>query len=171
MLLTICLGGTAVLASYAWGFLFRPDSMGALWGGVPEALRPLYTANMFLAAAGFFLFAPYLAFRLPAAAAARDLRPGPAWFRRMFLLVLVPSALWLPLTALMLDAPSLWLWWVVRVDLLLVAAGSLGIAVGLVQLGGEAAPGRRLALLGTVPFCVQTVLLDALIWPAFFPIP
>jgi hypothetical protein len=35
------LGGFAVLSSYAWGFVAHPETVGALWGGVPEALRPL----------------------------------------------------------------------------------------------------------------------------------
>jgi hypothetical protein len=48
------IGGTAVLASYVVGLGAVPGD--ALWGGVPESLRPLYTVNMFLAAAGYFLF-------------------------------------------------------------------------------------------------------------------
>ena len=43
-------GGIAVLASYAWGIGGHPDARNALWGGVPDSLRPLYTVSMFSAA-------------------------------------------------------------------------------------------------------------------------
>ena len=47
-------GGSAVLASYAWGFAERGETVGELWGGIPESLRPFYTLNMLLAAGGYF---------------------------------------------------------------------------------------------------------------------
>jgi hypothetical protein len=52
----ILIGGVAVLGSYIGGIQARPDAGQILWGGVPEKTRPLYTVNMFLAAAGYFLF-------------------------------------------------------------------------------------------------------------------
>ena len=45
------LGGGAVLWSYVVGLMGDSSVGNALWGGVPETLRPLYTVNMFLAAA------------------------------------------------------------------------------------------------------------------------
>jgi len=165
------LGGTAVLASYAWGMLARPEAMGALWGGVPEALRPVYTINMLLAAAGYFLFAPYIAFRLPPGSTRIGGRFGYGLFTLAFALVLVPSALWLPLTARLVDAPDVLLWWAIRLDLALVGVGALGLLAALVSLGPDAPRGRRLAILGLIPFCLQTVVLDGLVWPAYFPAP
>ena len=60
------LGGILVLASYAWGALAAPETMGSLWGGVPVGIRPIYTVNMLLSATGFFFFAPYIALRVEA---------------------------------------------------------------------------------------------------------
>jgi hypothetical protein len=57
-------GGVAVLGSYVHGFVTRPHTSGALWGGVPEGLRPLYTLSMLLAAAGYLLFTSLLLFRV-----------------------------------------------------------------------------------------------------------
>lgn len=162
-------GGALVLASYAWGALGGGSVMSALWGGVPESIRPLYVANMCLAAAGYFAFAPYVAFRIDPA--RRDLLGGAGYgiFEVWMLLVLLPSAAWLPLTAAMVSAPSAPLWWLVRIDLFLVAIGSLGLLASLATLPPPRARGHLAALIGTLPFCLQTVVLDALVWPAYFP--
>lgn len=163
------LGGACVLASYAWGFLARPDAVGALWGGVPESIRPLYTLNMLLAAAGYFLFAPFILFRLPPAATSIAGGFGYGFFHASFALVLFPSALWMPLTFLLVDHPSEGLFWLVRLDLAAVAVGSLALLYALLALTEPRSPrGRALAVAGLVPFCIQTVLLDAIVWPAFF---
>ena len=77
--------------------------------------------------------------------------------------------LWLPLTAHMAAQPGLAAWACVRIDLALVALGALGLLASLISLGDGAPRGRRLAIAGLVPFCLQTVVLDALVWPAFFP--
>ena len=163
------LGGPLVLGSYAWGFLANAEAMSALWGGVPEAARPLYTANMFLAAAGYLLFAYTITFQVDLGTSRAMGRDAGGWFAACLALVLFPSAAWLPLTAVMVETPSAGLWWLIRADLGLVALGSLGVAVGLARL--QPVPrGRALALTGTLPFCLQTVVLDALIWPAYFPL-
>jgi len=161
-------GGIAVLASYAWGALAAPDMMGSLWGGVPEALRPFYTVNMLLAAAGYFLFAPYIALRVETERDDFLGRFGYSTFGVLFVLVLIPSALWLPLTALMLTQPSAGLWALVRIDLFLVAVGSIGIFISLCTMQPPRPKGWILALVGLIPFCVQTAILDALVWPDFF---
>jgi hypothetical protein len=166
------LGGLAVLGSYAWGFLAHPETVGALWGGVPAGLRPVYTANMFLAAGGYFLFTHFVFVRLAPGSTRVGARLGYGVFPLLYVLVLVPSALWMPLTFLLLEAPSAPLWWGVRLDLALVGAGSLGLLASLLVLREPApARGRVAALVGLVPFVLQTAVLDALVWPAFFPAP
>jgi len=155
------LGGIAVLGSYAWGLATHADP-GVVWGGVPEALKPLYTVSMLSAAVGYFLFGGYLLFavdgdRLPIV-------------NRCFVLILVPSALWMPLTFQMLATPSPGLWIAIRVVLALVGLGSIGLLGALVTMGpGSSRVGHVLAIVGALAFCVQTALLDALVWPAYFP--
>lgn len=170
------LGGLAVLGSYAWGFAAHRETAGALWGGVPDALRPLYTANMFLAAAGYFLFTWFVLLRLEPEAtrvgAPLGYGMGYGLFPLLYLLILVPSALWLPLMLRLLEAPSGLLWWIVRLDLALVGAGSVGLLLAILALDTPGPlPGRALAVAGLVPFILQTAVLDALVWPAFFPAP
>lgn len=159
-------GGLAVLGSYAWG-LTAPGVGSALWGGVPDALRPLYTTNMFLAAGGYLLFTGVALRRL-----LRVCDPGFA--RRMqwaYGLVLVSSALWLPLTAWMLAEPSTAVWALVRVDLFAVAAGSLALCELALRPAEDAPAERWIALLGLLPFQLQTVVLDAFVWPWFYHVP
>jgi hypothetical protein len=170
LLLTIAFGGAAVLYSYYAGMLGTSAVGDALWGGVPDALRPLYTINMFLAAAGFFLFSPYIVFRLAPESESTD---SHARFRRIWLfygLVLIPSALWLPLTAHVIADPSTGAWLAVRLDLFLVAIGTLGLLFEVLSSRPATPRGRRLAILGLLPFCLQTAVLDALVWPAYFPL-
>ena len=167
-LLLNAIGGALVLASYVWGVSGGGAVGSALWGGVPESMRSFYVANMLLAAAGYFAFVPYVAFRIDPD--RRDLLGGFGFgvFELWMALVLFPSAAWLPLTAAMLAAPSTALWWLVRIDLFLVAIGSLGMLATLISLPPPRPRGRAWAIAGLVPFCVQTVLLDALVWPAYF---
>ena len=156
-------GGVLVLATYAWGAVEASTVMAALWGGVPEAIRPLYTVNMFLSAAGYFLFAPHILFRVESDRLDIAGRFGYSLFSKLMFLVLIPSACWLPLTSMMLSHPSSWLWFIIRVDLALVAVGSLGLLVSLWTLRPPRKPGHVAALVGLAPYCFQTVVLDALI--------
>jgi hypothetical protein len=165
------LGGFAVLGSYVHGLASNPLTRGAVWGDVPEALRPLYTLNMFLAAAGYFAFSAFVFFRLDPEHTRIAGRFGFGAFHVLYALILVPSALWLPLTFEMLEAPSAGLWLAIRTTLALVALGSLGLMLAVASAAPHRAPGaRRIALVGTLFFSLQTAVLDALIWPAYFPV-
>lgn len=162
-------GGVAVLASYAIGVASHPDAGSALWGGVPESLRPLYTVNMLLAAAGYLPFTGYL---------WRGVDPDRVRFAGRFgfdailvcyALVLIPSALWLPLTFAWLESPSPLLWALVRIDLALVGVGALGILVALLTVDERGPRGwHAAAVVGCLPFVLQTAVLDAVLWPLWF---
>jgi hypothetical protein len=163
------LGGLAVLGSYADG-LARPGASAALWGGVPEGLRPIYTVSMLLAAAGYFPMTAAVLFGIDATRARVAQRFGYGLFVILYASILIPSALWMPLTFEMVAAPSPLLWAAIRGCLALVGLGSLGVlaALALVRPGPSPAL-RALALAGAAAFCLQTAVLDALVWPAFFP--
>jgi hypothetical protein len=171
LLVLIALGGAAVLGSYLLTFS-RPDAGAVLWGGVPEAWKGFYTLNMFLAAGGFFPFTLLFLLADPARFAFAGGRGHRTLFW-LYFLVLIPSALWLPLTYAFADSGgNMALWWAVRVDLALVAVGSLGILLAAITI--RPPPNRLLqvvALVGAIAFCIQTVVLDATIWPAYYPLP
>lgn len=156
-----------MLASYAYG-LGEPAFVAGMWGGVPEAMRPIYTVSMILAALGYFPMTAYMGWRFPArdSAAARF-----GYANACYASVLFASALWVPLTLALLDAPSTAAWLAVRLALIVAALGSLGILVALlwepVEAGGWLC---KLAIAGCVLFCNQTLVLDALVGPYFFPV-
>lgn len=162
------LGGAAVLGSYAHGLATHADP-GRIWGGVPDAWKPWYTRSMLLAAAGYFPFTYWFLTRVD----PDRVRIGPVGWGAVlacYAAVLAGSALWLPLTFRMLERPSAGLWVLVRADLFLVAAGALGLLACL--LLGRPRDRSLLfwaAVIGLLAFCWQTVVLDALVWPSYFP--
>ncbi|MEW5873197.1 MAG: hypothetical protein AB1894_28315 [Chloroflexota bacterium] len=165
----ILIGGVAVLGSYFLGVQAYPNAGQILWGGVPERIRPAYTVNMFLAAAGYFLFTFFILFRLDPIETKVTSRFGFGVFNGLYAAILFPSALWLPLTFFAAEQSSQALLWIVRIELGLVGAASLGLFFALWKVRPpQPAWTYRLALLGILFFCIQTVILDAIVWSAFF---
>lgn len=161
--------GPLVLVSYVVGFVVWPDATAMMWGGVPESLRGLYTTWMFVAAAGYFAYSIPLTFRAEASGARMLGGRGYPSLLAAYALMLVPSALWLPLTKWHLGDPSALRFAVVCVDLLAVALGSLAILGATLTLEPRLpARARILSVAGAAAFCVQTVLLDGLLWPALW---
>jgi hypothetical protein len=164
------LGGAAVLGSYAWGLLAHPGTTGILWGGIPTKAIPFCITSMILAAVGYLLFTVYLLFVLDPAKVKINIRAGFKGFHVLYLLILVPSALWMPLTYAMLENPSNLTWLAIRIVLMLVGLGGLGLLSALLSIQ----PRSRVVLAAFICcifFCIQTVLLDALVWPNFFHLP
>lgn len=170
--LGVLLGGAAVPISYLVELGRHPETRQLLWGDVPQIAIPYYTGNMFLAALGYFFFTSYIWFNVPSEGAHIGGRPALSVFGQAYALVLIGSALWMPLSFLALDSGNEGWVPLVFIDLALVAIGSLTIVLGLWKLTPRKAERwRKLALLGCIPFCVQTILLDAIIWPLHFSLP
>jgi hypothetical protein len=163
-------GGTGVLVSYAWSLLAYSGSAGDFWGGVPAALQSVYTFTMLLAVVGYFAFTRFV-FRLrPARVRIAD-RFDYRIFQWIYALILFPSALWMPLTFAMIQDPGAGLWFAIRATLFLVGLGSLLLVSALLRLEPRTPRvAYRLALAGSVAFAFQTAFLDALVWPAYFPV-
>ncbi len=170
LLAIVIAGGLAVLASYALAFSYGPEVRSGLWGDLPGAWRPVYTVSMLLAALGFFPLTYRLLFATEPDAFHEASGLGFRWVLIFYALVLGASALWLPLTAQMIRTPGPGLSAAVRLVLSLVAIGSLGLFYAVYRLARrEGGALSWAAVAGAVFFCVQTVVLDALVWPAFFP--
>jgi hypothetical protein len=162
------LGGIAVLGSYYYGLVYLPSAVDILWGGVPQGVRPVYTVSMFLAAAGYIVFTAYILFGIQPESTRLFKRFGYTLFHWIYLLILIPSALWLPLTYLAATQSSPVLLWIVQLVLALVGIASLTLLLSLINLKSPPSPWfHRAAIVGGVFFCIQTVLLDAIIWSVF----
>ena len=124
------IGGVAVLGSYVHGLATHPDTRNELWGSIPPELQAVYGVTMWLAAGGYFLFSYYFLARTD----AREVRFGGLGFgliNALYALIMVTSALWMPLTFAYLEGRSPTLWLAVRLDLFGVALGSIGLILAL----------------------------------------
>ena len=169
LLQLIAIGGTAVLASYL--LALDPAVGGSLWGGIPEGrIRDLYTLNMFLAAAGFFPATWLLVFATPASALREKTGLGfPAMFA-LYAAILMASALWLPLTALYVSAPSTPVWLLIRLVLLVVGGAATLLGGMLIRLARRGPAIAWLAVVAFFFFWLQTMVLDALVWPHYYSV-
>jgi hypothetical protein len=168
LLLINVLGGIAVIGSYILGL--RGDSgADVLWGGVPEGIRPVYMISMVLSALGYFAFLNLLLLRVDPREVTIGGRFGYGLFYPIFILILVPSAFWMPLTNLYVSDPSTGTWVAIRIVLFLVGLASIALACALLALR----PGNRgkaywAAVVGSWYFAFHTFVLDALLWAALF---
>jgi hypothetical protein len=165
------LGGIGVLGSYAVGLITHPAIRDQLWGGVPLELRPAYTVTMLAAAAGYFAFSYYVVFVLDESRTQVGRTYGFGVFPWIYAGILLPSALWMPLTFRMLETPGPLLWLAIRLCLAAVGGCSLALIAAVASAQPRAGTGgaRVAAILGAIAFAVQTAVLDALVWPYYFP--
>jgi hypothetical protein len=161
-------GGAAVLGSYVHGLLTHPETRNDLWGSIPLELQAVYGVTMWLAAGGYFFFSYYFLVRTDADE-VRFGRFGFGLINALYALIMIASAAWMPLTFAYLENPSSALWLAVRVDLLGVAVGSIGLMIALFTMKPRAEGlAGVFALLGLLFFALQTAFLDPLVWPQFF---
>lgn len=171
VLLNLVFGPLVLLSYIISAIVWDAETVGGLWGAVPESLRPLYTENMFLAAAGYFVFSAYL---------LREINPsrvkvfGRFAFGVFFLayaLVLGGSVVWMPLTCVAIDQAQPALVPLIYITLWTVAGGSILLTAAIASAKPRTSPNaRRLAIIGALFFCLQTVVLDAIVWPLNFSI-
>lgn len=169
LIFIILLGGLAVLGSYVYGFQSLPDAANLLWGGVAESWRPAYTINMLLAASGYFVFTAFILFRLNPTETRIYGRFGYGLFNFIYAAILIPSALWMPFTMMAIEQGSAGLEWAARIMLWIAGLASLALLFALLTIR-PSQPRRAhwLAVAGCVFFCIQTVILDAIVWNMLF---
>jgi hypothetical protein len=165
------LGGSAVIGSYILGLAAHPGSVDSLWGEVSPWIRPYYSAGMILAAMGYFAFTYFLLFRIDPEKVKIFGGGSAGLFPLLYAGILAFSALWMPATFWAIANPSALAVWIVRGVLILAAVFSLGLLAALLGAQpGEPAWAHGLAIVGCVFFCVQTVILDAIVWGMSFRI-
>jgi hypothetical protein len=124
---------------------------------------------MILAALGYFAFIYFIFFRLVASEVLVGGRFGFNIFYVIFLAILIPSALWMPLTNIYVGNPSTGMWIGIRTVLLVVGLASIALVWALFSLQTKV-PGVSywLAIVGSGYFAFHTFVLDAIIWVALF---
>ena len=169
LLVINAIGGVAVIGSYIYGLNVGSGGADALWGGVPANIRPLYGVSMILAALGYFAFMYYIFFRLTPSEVSIAGVFNFSLFHVIFLIILIPSALWMPLTNAYVGNPSTGIWIWVRTVLALVGLASIALVWALITLQTKT-PGFSywLAVAGSGYFAFHTAILDAVVWAALF---
>jgi hypothetical protein len=169
LLAILAAGGAAVVGSYIQGFKTHTGGAEALWGGVKGRMRIFNYVTMLLAVIGFFAFSYWLFFQVN----PDNIIIGSSldyWiFDVIFLVILIPSALWMPLTFAYMKKPSFARWIGVRLVLALAGIGSLALLWAILcstPLDDNIA--YWFAVGGAAAFSLQTAVMDMLIWPALF---
>jgi len=169
--------GPMVLASYAIG-LRRMDDPIALWGGIHESWRTLNVVCMFVSALGFLIVFQQLLFGWEVSVVESVGWPwsgdvvdgGHQRLLLAFLLVLIPSMLWLELTSIHIRSDSAWTQWAVIACLWLVVAGN----VLLILFGWNAwqsgdSGTSILPLVGASMLAIQVIINDGILWVWKYP--
>jgi len=165
LLIINILGGAAVIGSYIYGLRGQTGGANVLWGGVPAGIRPVYGVSMILSALGYFAFMYFLLFWL------NPLESNVAYglFFAIFLLILVASAFWMPLTNMYVNNPGTGLWIGIRTVLALVGLGAIALVWALLSLHLDVrGVAYWLAVAGAGYFAFHTAILDAIVWAALF---
>lgn len=163
------IGGAAVIGSYIYGLNAQPGGANLLWGGVPANIIPFFSVSMVLAALGYFALGYYILFRLVPGEVLIAGRFGFSLFYAIFLVILILSALWMPLTNVYLGNPSTGMWIGVRTVLALVGLASIALLWALLSLQTRTpAIPYWLAIAGSGYFAFHTAILDAVVWAALF---
>jgi len=161
-------GGAAVIGSYIYGLNAQADGANVLWGGVPTGIRPVYTISMVISALGYFAFLYFLLLRLNPEGLVIGGNFGYGIFFGIFILILLPSALWMPFSNFYVADPVAGTWVMVRIVLALVALGSLFLTWSLLSLPVREGVSYWLAVAGAGYFTFHTGILDAILWAALF---
>jgi len=163
------IGGMAVIGSYIFGLNTQAGGANVLWGDVPVNIRPVYGISMILAALGYFAFSYFILLRLVPSEVSIAGRFGFSLFYAIFLVILIPSALWMPLTNLYVANPSAGIWIGIRTVLALVGLASIALVWALLSLQTKVPHiSYWLAVAGSAYFAFHTAVLDAIVWAALF---
>ena len=169
LLIINIIGGVAVIGSYVLGLTGQSGGANVLWGGVPTYVRPIYGVSMILSALGFFAFFYFILFRLVPDEVSIGGRFGFSLFFAIFLVILIPSALWMPLTNMYVGNSSVGTWIAVRAVLVLVGLASIGLVWALLSLQARNhGTAYWLAVAGSGYFAFHTAVLDAIVWATLF---
>jgi hypothetical protein len=169
LLLLNVIFGSLVLWSYYSGVTKNPDLSLKLWGGVPEILRNYIVGFMFISAIGYFFFTYNFLVNVDLKNTI-FLERFPSWsLHIVYLLILIPSSLWMDLTFRYMNSGSNLDWIYVISALYCVALSSIFLLLFIIDSGDPEKKFIYLAsFIGGGCFVFHTLFLDGLIWTIFF---
>ena len=161
------IGGSLVLFSYAYGLITHVELRDSLWGAIPENIKSFYVVSMFMATFGYFLFTSYILKKY-----FFNKNNNLSLLRLINILyagIIFPSVMWMPMTFEYLLNGSVELWWLIRMVLFIVGVSSSLLFILLLFLNFKNKSNFQLmSIVGIFSFWVQTMILDALVWPIYF---
>ncbi len=157
--------GSLVLLSYVLG-LRAGEGADALWGGTPEKIRGVYTASMIVSATAYLIATVFIFMNMNNKELTLPFSLNMNIFIILYAILLVCSAVWIPLINQMVANPSTLIWVLIRASLILVGLSSLAILFLLIKISPR--PTGALywsSVVGMTLFFIHTGILDAFLWP------
>lgn len=169
LLIINIIGGIAVIGSYIFGIKAQSGGANALWGGVPPNIRPVYGVSMVLSALGYFAFLYFVLFEIIPDEVLIGGRFDFSVFYLIFIFILLPSSLWMPLTNVYIGNQITSIKIGVRAVLALVGLASIALVWAILSLETttQNVP-YWLAVAGSSYFAFHTAILDGVIWSVLF---
>ncbi|HEY32794.1 MAG TPA: hypothetical protein G4O10_06775 [Dehalococcoidia bacterium] len=169
LLIINIIGGIAVIGSYIFGIKAQSGGANALWGGVPPNIRPVYGVSMVLSALGYFAFLYFILFEIIPDEVLIGGRFDFSVFYLIFIFILLPSSLWMPLTNVYIGNQITSIKIGVRAVLALVGLASIALVWAILSLETttQNVP-YWLAVAGSSYFAFHTAILDGVIWSVLF---
>ena len=156
--------GSLVLLSYFNGLSKFPDLSSKLWGGVPLKLQPIIICSMFTSALGYLLFTYNFLVNIDANKVFFNYF-NYSHLNIIYLLLLIPSMLWINLTFKYMNSGSIIDWVIVILMLFSVAISSILLLLFTINAKKQ---NSFLYVLGATFFTFHTVFFDAILWTIFF---
>lgn len=157
-----------VLLSYVVG-LKAGKSADILWGGTPKKIRCVYTVSMLISALSFLITTIYIFLLMKNTNIQLPYSMNINIFYILYAILLICSAIWIPLINVMVNKPSSVIWLCIRMGLILVGLSALGILILLIGIVPQPANSLYwVSAIGMSIFFIHTGVLDVFLWPYFW---
>jgi hypothetical protein len=161
--------GPTLLYTYYRGVSQNREIASQLWGGVPQSITPYIVTSMFIGAFGYFFFTYYLIFEVNHKNILIFNKYNFSIFIILYLLILIPSSLWIDLSINYLINGNPILWKLIVLVLYTVGIASIILLLCLINIRpSEPSLIYKLSIVGCCFFAFHTMFLDGLLWTFFF---
>lgn len=167
--------GLVVLLSYIYG-ISKMEEPTKLWGGIPESWQSYIVPFMFVAAIGYLIYWWIALFQIEQMTLnalnwpwANGDDGGMKKLALAYLLILIPSSLWLESTNFHMSNSYSWTPILVVGTLFLVAIGNIMLGLLAYDAYLDGIEGSGWMIIGSLMLALQCIVNDLLIWSLKFP--